>query len=319
MRADPLFTVRKNYLASKKIYDDRTVLALKVPHFWAFVFEEAPEDIDCRIQPRDTAVLGALKSLQITRFEVESEDKGEPRSVNLTFTFDKNDWFRDQVLEKRFWHRRSKDGWTGLVSEPVKIHWKVGKDLTDGLLDMAVGVWEDEAHGVGKSKNQDALVERMERMPMDAVSFFAWFGYRGRKVSAHESQEAIREEAERKAKAGHGKTNGDDENEENEPQPDLRSTLEKTIATEDDPDDGELSYEIFPRGEELAIALSDDLYPGAIKYFSKLLMPSLASSADRFKAQGQEADALDSADEEVLDSDDGDSVEPAKKKTKISS
>ncbi len=259
--------MRKNYLASQKIFDDRAIIISKIPHFWALVLEEAPEDIDCHIQPRDTAVLSALKSLQVTRFEVENEAEGEPRSVKFTFTFDKNDWFHDQVIEKKFWHRRIKDEWSGLVSEPVKIQWKEGKDLTDGLLAMAVDVRADEKKGVAKAQKQDALIETMEGLPMDAISFFAWFGYRGRQVSANESQEALKEE---KRKNGHHHEDiGDDEDEENDEQPDLRSAIERTIATEDQNAD-ELSYEIFPRGEELAIALSDDLYPNAIKYFSKL-------------------------------------------------
>lgn len=262
-----LVIVRKNYIASKQIYDDRADIISKVPHFWALVFEEAPEDIDCRIQPRDTAVLSTLKALQITRFEVKGPDVGEPRSVKFTFRFDKNDWFYDEVIEKTFWYRKSKDGWTGLVSEPVKIQWKEGMDLTDGLLDMAVGVWANETQDATKSQGQDALVDRMENISMDAVSLFAWFGYRGRKVSAQESSEAMREKEEKR------ETLGDDEEGEGEGEPDMRSAIEKTIATEEDPNDGELSYEIFPHGEELAIALSDDLYPGAIKYFSKLSIP----------------------------------------------
>ena len=215
-------------------------------------------------------MLGALESLQVTRFEVENENEGEPRSVRFTFTFAENDWFLDQVLEKKFWHRRSKDGWNGLVSEPVRIDWKEGKDLTDGLLNMAVDVWVDEVNGDAISEKQDALVESIESMSMDAVSFFAWFGYRGRNVSAEESREAVQKEKEKRAEG----SLVDSEDDEGERQPDMRSTIEKTIATEEDPnDESELSYEIFPRGDDLAIALSDDLYPNAIKYFSKLIIP----------------------------------------------
>ena len=259
--------MRKNYIASKKIYDDRAALILEIPRFWALVLEEAPEDIDCRIQPRDTAVLSALRSLHVTRFEVESENEGEPRSVQFNFTFRKNMWFHDEELEKKFWHRKSKHGWSGLVSEPVKIHWKEGKDLTDGLLDKSVDVWAEEVNGGANSEKQDALVETMENMPMDAVSFFAWFGYRGHKVSAEESFEVARKEKEKRQ-------NGKHDDGEDDESSDLKSTIEKTIATEEGSDDGgELSYEIFPRGDELAIALSDDLYPSAIKYFSKLSIP----------------------------------------------
>ena len=264
--------MRKNYLASSKIYDDRAITISKIPHFWALVLEEAPEDIDCHIQPRDTAVFSSLKSLQVTRFEVENEARGEPRSVKFTFTFDENDWFHDQVIEKKFWYRRSKDGWSGLVSEPVKIQWKEGKDLTDGLLGMAVDVWAHEEQGAAKVQKQDTLIEAMETMPMDAISFFAWFGYRGRQVGAKESQEALKEEKEKRKNGHHDEEVDYDNDHENDEQPNLRSAIEKTIATEDQNTD-ELSYEIFPRGEELAIALSDDLYPNAIKYFSKPSVP----------------------------------------------
>lgn len=41
---------------------------------------------------------------------------------------------------------------------------------------------------------------------------------------------------------------------------------------EDQDEDGEedigMSLEIFPDGDDLAIAISEDLWPGAIKYFS---------------------------------------------------
>ena len=44
------------------------------------------------------------------------------------------------MLEKKVWHRRGSDGWTGLVSEPVPIRWNQGTHLTGGLLDMVYKV-----------------------------------------------------------------------------------------------------------------------------------------------------------------------------------
>lgn len=87
---------------------------------------------------------------------------------------------------------------------------------------------------------------------MGGLSFFAWFGFIGRRISAAESAAANKAERARReaVKAG-------------EEVPDLEEN--------EDEDEGEdESLEIFPDGDDLAVAISEDLWPGAIKYFSML-------------------------------------------------
>lgn len=88
-------------------------------------------------------MLNCLTGIDVERFEVQDAERGEPRNVKLTFSFKSNQWFHDEKIEKKLFWRMSKDGWDALVSDPVTIQWKE-RDLTDGLLDMAVNLWKKE-------------------------------------------------------------------------------------------------------------------------------------------------------------------------------
>lgn len=220
--------------------------------------EQAPPDIDEYIQPSDSAlVLNSLVSLSVSHFEIENGGGGDPRSVAIRWEFGENDYFEDKVLEKKFWYRRARDGWTGLVSEPVDIKWKKGKDLTNGLLAMVKRVWDEEQKRKGEKKDeltseQKALKKKIENTGLAGQSFFAWFGFVGRRISAEESRAAYeREEAKRKRRS-EGKAAEEEEEEGKE---------------EDDQEEFEL--EIFPDGDDLAIHITEDLWPKAITYFSK--------------------------------------------------
>jgi hypothetical protein len=176
--------------------------------------------------------------------------------------FAENEYFENSFLEKRFWWRRSRDGWGGLVSEPVGIRWKKGKDLTGGLLDLVVRAWEegksqeqDDKKVTGMTESQRVLKKKIDHTGMGGLSFFAWFGFIGRRVSAQESAEANAQEAERRERRRKG------ENVEVSVDEDLEDDGE-------DEDELDMSLEIFPDGDELAMAISEDLWPGAIKYFS---------------------------------------------------
>jgi hypothetical protein len=248
----------------------RAELLAKIPNFWPLVLEQAPMDIDEYIQPSDSAILlSSLKALSVSRFELDADEKhGDPRSVAIRFEFNENEHFEDAVLEKKFWWRQSKDGFAGLVSEPVDIKWKKGKDLTDGLLGLVKAVYDeqlakpkqekkDKKAKVVLTEKQKALKEKIDKTGMGGVSFFAFFGYIGEYVSAEESKEAMAEEKEerRKRKAGEEVTKDEDEDEEMEDDED-----------EDDEDD---DLDIFPMGDAVAMAIADDLWPGALKYFSE--------------------------------------------------
>jgi len=256
-------TVRQQVLLTKPLFEKRTGVISQIPGFWPLVIEQAPPDIDEYIQPTDSAVLlTSLTSLSVSHFEVENGGDGDPRSVAIRFEFAENEYFEDRVIEKKFWYRRSlKDNWTGLVSEPVDIKWKEGKDLTEGLLGLAKAVWDEEqaagangakAKGKPLTTKQQALKARIDATGLGGLSFFTWFGFRGDPISAEESRIATREEKDRRQRRAAGEevaspTNNEEEEEEDEPE----------------------HLEIFPGGDQLALAISDDLWPGAIKYFSK--------------------------------------------------
>jgi hypothetical protein len=258
-------SVREQVLRTQTLYTRRSKTISQIPNFWPLVLEQAPPDIDQYIQPSDSALLlSSLLSLSVSHFEIE---KGDPRSVSIRFEFAPNEYFDDVVLEKKFWHRRSRDGWSGLVSEPVKINWKKERDLTGGLLDMVCAAWEAEkkssttsskrSNGERKGKaltpEQKALKRKIENTGMGGLSFFAWFGFIGRKISAEESAAAVAMEKakrnKRTMKASTPESEASDEEGEEE-------------------DDLGMSLEIFPDGDDLAVAFTDDLWPGAIKYFS---------------------------------------------------
>ncbi|KAI1214798.1 nucleosome assembly protein [Annulohypoxylon truncatum] len=259
--------IRQQVAMNKPLYERRAALVAKIPNFWALVFEQAPPDLDQYIQPSDSAVLlSSLTSVSVSHFEIENGGKGDPRSVSIKLEFSENEWFEDKVLEKKFWYRVSKDGEEGLVSEPVPIKWKSAeKDLTQGLLDLVMKVWEnDKKNGPSDSTkikkvkdytaDEKALSEKIEATGLGAVSFFGWFGYRGLNVSAEESRLAIEEDKKRRAERAAGKI------------PDLEEVKDEE---DEDEDEDPLALEIFPDGEEVALAISDDLWPNAIKYFSQ--------------------------------------------------
>ena len=259
--------VRKSYLTQKPLYDERTRVVEKIPGFWPAVFAEAPAVIEDLIQARDTPLLQHLTSLEVSRFELdENPEKGDPRSIQFTFRFDANEYFHDRTLVKRFWHRESKDGRSGLVSEPLPIQWKEGKDVTDGLLDFAIESYRLEKERTSGLRLQQHVNKGKIKTQLhgENVSIFTWFGYRGRNFSAAESAKIGEDgknfygEPEAKVMAG----NGNDDERYDHAKPFVANALPL-----DEDEEGSLSNAIFPAGEELAIAISDDLYPGAVKYF----------------------------------------------------
>lgn len=271
-------------LVKQPLYAKRHGLVSQIPNFWPLVFEQAPPDIDEFIQPSDSSLLlTSLTSLFVSRFEIENGGQGDPRSLCFRFEFNENDLFEDKVIEKKFWHRRSKSGWSGLVSEPVEIRWKKGKDLTGGLLSTAKKVWD--AHKGKASRNsksgelspdERALKKKIENTGLGGMSFFAWFGYVGRDVSAEESSEAA-EKARRERLArqeGTLSANGHDD-------------------ADIDDDDEENELEIFPEGENLAIAISEDLWPNAIKYFTQAQEQDEVSDDDFESNAGDEKELME--------------------------
>ncbi|KAK3076979.1 hypothetical protein LTS18_011505, partial [Coniosporium uncinatum] len=145
--------IRRQHHLSAPIYAHRAATISKIPNFWALVLEQSPPEVDQYIQPSDSKLFAeCLTSISLSRFEIDDDEGnsggdgsgGSPRSFSIRFEFaaDKNEWFENEVLEKKFWYRRGRDGSVGLVSEPVRIRWRKGRDLTNGLGEAACRLWE---------------------------------------------------------------------------------------------------------------------------------------------------------------------------------
>jgi hypothetical protein len=257
--------VRQAEALQSPLYQKRAEFIKKIPHFWSLVFEQAPPEIDNFIQPTDSKVFAeCLETFEVSRFEL-NDPNGSPRSFSFKFGFADNEYFEDKVLEKKFWFRKTKD-WQGLVSEPVKINWKKGKDLTAGLTDAAYKLGEtrkkittDTAKGAAFEKEvltdeyQD-LARKIETATDASVSFFGLFafvsGYRW--VSAEESAQAAKEEKERFEKIRRGEKVDDEDDDEEENMRDFQE------------------IEVFPGGDEVATIIAEDMWQNAIKYYSRL-------------------------------------------------
>ncbi|KAF2685115.1 hypothetical protein K458DRAFT_301309 [Lentithecium fluviatile CBS 122367] len=281
--------IRKSNSLNAPLWKKRAEIIAKIPHFWTLVFEQAPPELDNFIQPSDSKVfVDCLQTFEVSRFEIE-DPKGSPRSVSIKFGFGDNEYFTDKEIEKKFWFRKSKD-WVGLVSEPVKIHWKKGKDLTGGLTDAAYELAQARkkltkaSNGDAKSKKDsslpeyNALAKKIEESTEASLSFFAWFGFVSsyRWISAEESEQAEKEDTANLEKLKRG---------------------EKLDEDADD-DDDEVDYqetEVFPQGDEIATLLSEDLWPSAIKYYKH-----------SHEADDEELSDIDVSDVDDMDEDDSD-------------
>ncbi|TVY14504.1 hypothetical protein LARI1_G006715 [Lachnellula arida] len=126
---------------------------------------------------------------------------------------------------------------------------------------------------------------------MGGLSFFAFFGFIGRRISAEENAAAVEE-----ARKGGVKKAEDGDGDEGEDMEDLEL---------------DMSLEIFPDGEELALAFADDLWPGAIKYFTQAQEQDALSDAD-FEDSDAEIEDLDEQEQEN-GADDDDDARPTKK------
>lgn len=248
--------MRKQYDLTKPLYAKRRAAIEKIPNFWPLVLEQSPLYVDQYIQPNDSRIFAeSLIDFDVVRHEIEAGANGSPRSFTLKFTFKPNDDFEETVLEKKFDYRRASDGFTGLVSEPVKITWKEGKDLTEGLTDGALALWQARQKA-GDLTAKDlpeykALAEKVEHWNGANTSFFTFFGWVSsrRWVSAEESAKANEEFAARQEARKRG------------------DKVEMPEQEDDENDDSDV--EVHEGGEDLAISFADDLWPNAIKFFTQ--------------------------------------------------
>ena len=287
--------MRKQYELSKSVYAKRREVVSQISTFWPLVLEQAPVEIDQYIQPQDSQLFAeSLVNVEISRPEISVgpeqlniSSSSNPRSLRIQFEFNPNEFFDDTVLEKTFWYRRAKDGWTGLVSEPVSIHWKKGKDLTEGLTDLAVALFERRKK-TGDMTNTGlpeytALKKKTEQWNSMNTSFFTWFGWSSarRWVSAEESQKASQEQDERKQRRRRGEKIEVPEPEEDD-----------DTAEDDEP------VIFHEAGEELAISFAEDVWPNAIKYFTQAQESDEISDAD-FEEMDDKEDAEDGDEDDA--------------------
>lgn len=205
-------------------------------------------------------ILATITSFSVERYQIKSQDDGEPRSLRFTFEFKPNDFFEDTRLVKEFEYKLDPAGPGNLISKPVPIKWRhKKKDVTNGVLDAAVELEAAESTmKLSKGGVELNLVDReglwqfeklREKLAKDEESseepsFFNWFGFRG----------AVAEKSEKKSRNGaNGKADEEPEDADDH----------------EDDDDGMLDVEIFPAGEEVAISLAEEMWPSVMDYFSK--------------------------------------------------
>lgn len=297
----------KQFLMTKDILAARENTISKIPGFWAVVFDHASSELEAAITGNDLEVFAnSLKNIEVSRPEIPASANpsqvglanfGEPRSVTIRFHFSENEWFTDSLLEKTFYYRYGKDGSAGLVSEPIRVNWKAGKDLTEGLTDAAYKFWAAQKQNPAQQldavitgearKARDAearkipeykaLADLLESATSGAISFFNFFSYRGRWTSAAESVEAKAELLAKRQAALNGKAVDDDDEDD------------------EDEDFPEEEVETFPAGHEVAVSISEDIYPSAIDYF-------LADTIDSDdELDGIEIDNTDDEDDEDVE------------------
>ncbi|KIX09249.1 uncharacterized protein Z518_00328 [Rhinocladiella mackenziei CBS 650.93] len=274
--------LRRKEFSLRPLYFKRNTLIDRIPDFWPTVFGNGPEEIQQFFSPADLALISSLKSFSVERYQIESETKGEPRSLRFTFEFAENEFIENRQLVKDFEYKPREDGPGSLVSKPVPIKWKgKQKDVTHGLLDAAVELYSaEEALKLKNGEKRVDMVEReslwqheklrekmiqLDESPEKEASFFNWFGFRG----------AVNTETPQKSA-----TNG--------------ATGAGADADEEDEDEVEemLEVEIFPAGEELAISLAEELWTDAMDYFMS------AQDEAPFDSNGFEIEE-DEDDEEV--------------------
>lgn len=188
--------------------------------------------------------LSSLTNLNVTR--PNALNGGDPRDIAFEFVFEESEYFPAQTVKKLFKHQGAGAGISGLISEPVQMEWKPKKDLTKGLQKAAVEAFEERKEKAKKGlkgpearklgEKEKALVKILEKS--NSNSFFNWFSFTG----PHKDLGELEDEEE------------DEKKDEDEMKEDM---------------DLESPVEAFGYGDEIAVALAEDLYPNAVKYFSK--------------------------------------------------
>lgn len=281
--------VRQKEYSLKELYARRQTCLARIPSFWSTVVANGPEELQAVLAPNDAPVFNALKSMKVERYQIKSDTEGEPRSLRFTFEFEKNEFFEDSIVVKDFEYRVREDGGS-LVSRPVTFHWtnKAKKSGVNKLLDLTEQLYKAEeafAEGQIEKKERESLWqyeklrEELERQEdsSEEPGFLNWFGFRGAV-----DVPAVKEQ---------------DEEED-----------------EDIEEDGTLDVEIFPAGDDIALALAEDLWPNVMDYFIRAQENDDEDIEIDEEEEDEDAPELVKAgDFEGFDEEDEDEKPPAKK------
>lgn len=259
-----------------------------------------PAALGTVLTPIDGEILNSIESLNVERYQIKSDTEGEPRSIRFTFHFAENNYFSDTTVVKDFEYKAFGDGPGGYVSTPLNFKWKkqAKKQGLNAFLDLAEQLYQAEqalvSNGGIEQKERESLWqyeklrEEMEKEEdkaeeNDGHSFLEWFGYRGAVNTAPKS----------KPKNGDAEGDSDDEDE--------------------DEDDGMLDVEIFPAGEDVAIAIAEDLWPNVMDYFIQATSEDVEMDSDEDDEDDEDIPELVEADD-ALEEKPEDDPRPVKKR-----
>ncbi|KAL4888600.1 nucleosome assembly protein-domain-containing protein [Aspergillus ambiguus] len=251
--------------------------------FWPRVLQGS-QRLEEYLTGADVDIVSYATKVDIEFIELNDNGEGEPRSFRLTIHFAPNPYFTNTQLVKEFyWRKRlvlTAKGKTrfeeGYASTPVAVDWKENRDASRGLMKAVMDLFNAERAAPGKKRTElpeyTALGERLaenaqaaelevdedDRQDLDALSpagvtFFAFFAFRGLDVTAEQSAEAVKADEERYQKMANGEDVDDEDDDEDD----------------EDPDDDLEDVEIFQDGEEVAQIFAEDIWPNALKLYSK--------------------------------------------------
>lgn len=243
------------------IYERRAEVTNGIPSFWPRALANF-SDLDTAITEPDAHILEEC----LASIDVKRPDPKEIRSFDIIFKFKENEFFSNTELKKSFVYKELGTESRGIVSEPVKIDWKEGKDVTNGattaaydyyhakvkeLKEKGLGVseiqepdWESfipesEGGGCGGHGSDDGHDHDHDHdHDGPQRSFFNWFSWWGSGI-VFEKLKAAMEKV---------KESNDTEGE---------------IEIDDDDED------VYPGGEIVSQSIVKDLFPNASKFFSK--------------------------------------------------
>uniref|UniRef100_H0XMK9 SET nuclear proto-oncogene n=1 Tax=Otolemur garnettii TaxID=30611 RepID=H0XMK9_OTOGA len=118
--AEEILKIEQKYNNLRKpFFEKRSELMTKIPKFWVTTFVCHPQ-VSSLLGKRDIDALHYLTRVEVTEFE---DNKSAYR---IDFYFDKNPYFKNEVLSKEFHLDENGDEST----KSTEIKWKFGRDLT---------------------------------------------------------------------------------------------------------------------------------------------------------------------------------------------